>query len=512
MNSGALHFQGSASSMPDLITILFIGLAALGIVLLLRGWRGKRVDNHPWCRKCRFDLNGVWPGAAKCPECGVNLERIDAVELGQRHRRPILAGLGIVMLLCCAGWLGLGVWRAAGLIRWADYKPDWWLVREACSGDAETSQIATAALWNRIKDHTVSDAHIAQLTEHALAVQGDEDTPWNIIMGEIILNAWIDGSLTPDQALQFAQRAVTFTLDPGGPLVRQWEIATLKVQPRALRAAAGECRVRLTPKQGFIGDTPMLLDTSDISDVGVRMQAGSRAASRLVPIVVEPGEYELRMTFLVEMSPSNSGLTAAAWDIQLSAPLKVLPPAEDAAELVMGEQADATLLDAFKFQAVGLRLHTAARGRAGSTILLFATVDEAPISADLDLSVATNSSGPDRGSQVQAIFGSSRSMPAPILIGQSYRSRWEISGNDDSTSELVIHIAPKTNRLSRPGPSPWDSQRMWYGLALSTGPIAVPWYDSIDDPNLPAALRELCLQPEGWRSLAPAMEGEKAQP
>lgn len=54
----------------DLLTIAFIGLAALGLALFWRGWRGRRVDNHPWCRKCCFDLKGVWPGAAKCPECG----------------------------------------------------------------------------------------------------------------------------------------------------------------------------------------------------------------------------------------------------------------------------------------------------------------------------------------------------------------------------------------------------------------------------------------------------------
>jgi len=446
--------------MPDLITILFIGLASLGIWMLVRGWRGARADNHPWCCKCRFDLNGVWPGAAKCPECGVDLERIDAVELGQRHRRPILTALGAIVLLCCAVWVGLGEWRRTGSINWADYKPDWWLVREACTGDAEVSQTAATALRSRISKGTVSNAHIAALVERALEVQRDEAAAWSDAWGEIILNAWIDGRLTPDQSLQFAQRAVTFTLDPGGPLVRQWEIATLSLQPRPLRAAVGQCTVRLIPQEAFIGDAPLLLDPTDIREMAVRLRAGSSGDSHSVPITVEPGEYELRAAFTVEMSPSNSTIAPVTWDIQLSAPLKVLPRAEDAAELVIGAQTDEMLLNAFEFQAVGLRLNTSAPGRTRSVIMLFAQVDEAPISADVSLSASTNSMGPRRGTRVQTGFGPSRAIAAPMLIGQSYRLRWEIAGQDDSTTELAIRIAPQTRRSSRSGPPPWGSQEI----------------------------------------------------
>ncbi len=498
--------------MPDFLTIAFIGLAALGLSLFWRGWRGRRIDNHPWCSKCRFDLNGVWPGAARCPECGVDLQRIDAVELGQRHRRPLLTALGAILLLCCAVWVGLGVWRSTGSINWADYKPDWWLVREACTGDAEVSQTAATALRERISKGTVSDAHVAALVERALEVQGDEAAAWSDAWGEIILNAWIDGRLTPDQSLQFAQRAVTFTLDPGGPLVRQWEFATLSLQPTPLRAAVGQCTVRLIPQEAFIGDDPLLLDPTDITEMGVRLRAGSFGDSHSVPITVEPGEYVIRAGFTVEMSPNNSTIAPAAWDIRLSAPLKVLPHAEDAAELVIGAPADEMLLGAFDFQAVGLRLNTTAQGRTRSVIILFAQVDEAPISADVSLSASTGPMGPGRGTRVQTVFASGRSITAPMLIGRSYRLRWEITGQDDSTAKLTIRIAPQMRRSSRSGASPWVSQKIWYGLPLETAPIPVQWYDSIDDPNLPEALRERCREPDGWRSVSPPVEGEKAQP
>ena len=42
--------------------ILFYALAgcvfSLGLFLLILGLRGKRIDDHPWCRKCKFDLFG----------------------------------------------------------------------------------------------------------------------------------------------------------------------------------------------------------------------------------------------------------------------------------------------------------------------------------------------------------------------------------------------------------------------------------------------------------------------
>jgi len=60
--------------MLDLPTILFILPTLIGVSVFWRGWRGRRIDNHPWCRKCRFDLHGLWPGAARCPECGIDLD------------------------------------------------------------------------------------------------------------------------------------------------------------------------------------------------------------------------------------------------------------------------------------------------------------------------------------------------------------------------------------------------------------------------------------------------------
>jgi hypothetical protein len=48
--------------------LTLFGLA--GLILLVLGVRGWRIDDHPVCRRCRFDLVGVYPAIGACPECG----------------------------------------------------------------------------------------------------------------------------------------------------------------------------------------------------------------------------------------------------------------------------------------------------------------------------------------------------------------------------------------------------------------------------------------------------------
>jgi hypothetical protein len=60
-------------------------IGSLGLILLIIGLRGWRIDDHPWCRKCRYDLSGLDEPAA-CPECGADLARRRAVRIGLHGR------------------------------------------------------------------------------------------------------------------------------------------------------------------------------------------------------------------------------------------------------------------------------------------------------------------------------------------------------------------------------------------------------------------------------------------
>ena len=41
------------------VLLSLVGVLVLGLVLMFWAWRGKKLNDHPVCRQCRFDLEGV---------------------------------------------------------------------------------------------------------------------------------------------------------------------------------------------------------------------------------------------------------------------------------------------------------------------------------------------------------------------------------------------------------------------------------------------------------------------
>src|SRR5688500_15525204 len=86
------------------------GMLVVGVMLIFFGVRGRRVDDHPLCRKCGFDLVALPSGVEKCSECGASLARRRAIRIGNRSRRWGFAVLGLLLVLEMGGWLtGQGV-------------------------------------------------------------------------------------------------------------------------------------------------------------------------------------------------------------------------------------------------------------------------------------------------------------------------------------------------------------------------------------------------------------------
>ena len=97
--------------------VVVCGLVVLiGMCLLAVGLRGRRVNDHPVCRRCKFDLVGLYPDAGRCPECGAPLSG-RAVRRGVRMYRPLLAGTGGALCL-----LGVAI-GGAGLVVTAEGEP-----------------------------------------------------------------------------------------------------------------------------------------------------------------------------------------------------------------------------------------------------------------------------------------------------------------------------------------------------------------------------------------------------
>ena len=111
-----------------LVIVALIGSLA-GPALLALGMRGKRIDDHPLCAACGFDLFGKPKASTACAECGADLSRDRAIRIGHRsHNRPLVA-MGALLL-------GLGVLTSIGELHrirsktnLLPYLPTWVLLR-----------------------------------------------------------------------------------------------------------------------------------------------------------------------------------------------------------------------------------------------------------------------------------------------------------------------------------------------------------------------------------------------
>jgi hypothetical protein len=160
-----------------LASTAFITFAAA----LLYALRGRRVDDHPICRRCGFDVSGRPAESNVCSECGADLAARRAIRIGRRERRRGLArvaGSGVFMsavVLAGVGWVQL---RGVDLQR---HKPVWWLAREAGGTAAPRRDAALAELARRIalgKVGNITDAQLEPLLGHAFAHQADVSQPW----------------------------------------------------------------------------------------------------------------------------------------------------------------------------------------------------------------------------------------------------------------------------------------------------------------------------------------------
>jgi hypothetical protein len=216
-------------------------VAAAGISLIMLALRGRRIDDHPLCRRCRFDLVGIVVGIVvgvgvgvggrevRCPECGSKLDGPRSVYRGNRRRRPRLLAIGVLLLVAAGAPMTiLAGGRAAG-VDWNRHKPEWWLGGEARGRDAAAAGAAMQELAGRLRERRISPQLAQHLIALALERQADLNSPWAAGWTSYLDVAHRSGVLTPEQVQRYLRHGVRITLEspsrarPGAPLqVELW--------------------------------------------------------------------------------------------------------------------------------------------------------------------------------------------------------------------------------------------------------------------------------------------------
>lgn len=188
------------------LLILLAGVA-LGVLLLVLGIRGKRLNRHPVCRDCRFDLSGQPEGTITCPECGAGLKRPRAVRIGQRRKRPVFIALGGVLTSFPLLLIAAAAWALLTGAEIDQYKPLGLLLWEAKHTGATRMTSIARELNRRVTGKKLSPSQRGSVVETALWIQGEPAKPWCSEWGDLIEDAKADGTLSKEDDERYRRNA-----------------------------------------------------------------------------------------------------------------------------------------------------------------------------------------------------------------------------------------------------------------------------------------------------------------
>src|SRR5579884_2350279 len=196
--------------------------------LIATGLRGQRVNDHPICRRCGFDLFGLPGGSDRCSEWGAELARRRAIRHGQRVRPRRQLAVAVPLFLASLTLLGFRSFAIVRVMGFQRLAPTWWVTMEAMSRPSPRQTAALTEARRRMVAGQLSSATILRLVDHALSVQADQSVPWASDWGLLIEDARKRGWVDLEHWSRYVRQAVAFQLSVGnvyrgdGRLDRHW--------------------------------------------------------------------------------------------------------------------------------------------------------------------------------------------------------------------------------------------------------------------------------------------------
>lgn len=217
--------SGSAVQVSAILNLIVALGLSVGVLLAAFGWRGRRVSDHPHCRRCGFDLHGSLDGHGRtpesCPECGRSLRGVRGVRSGLWRTRPALLGVGVFLVLVGLGAIGTRAYIAQSNVNLNVYKPAWLLRYEAGRHGTRSSVAALDELIARLHAARLGQPAVDGLVAEGMQLQADPTASWEPRWGEIVEYAREQGMVSDTDWHQYIKTAAIMSL-------------SLEVRPRVM--------------------------------------------------------------------------------------------------------------------------------------------------------------------------------------------------------------------------------------------------------------------------------------
>ncbi len=378
-----------------IIIVLSFAIAAIGIALLVRGWRGRQIDDHPLCSGCGYDLVGSDDQTRVCPECGNDLARLGALRIGHRRRRPFAITFGVLLLALAMGGGGAMLVPGVRQFDWNPYKPLWLLQRQSDDANLLKARAAQREILARLSDGRLSASQIDRMIRSTLVLQADPALPWNHWRGDFVEQAWREGKVGDEVIIQYGRTAAELSFSLGIPQrFRRGTMVMSRVNYSSIRAGStGALLMDIAYGNVLLEDGSIFVGGS--GRTRTRLAIGSRVSSGSGSIVDLPvGRYTAKATGTVRLLRSDRaagqfGLnrndddaTLIVFPLEVSASFEVVSDQTQIVELVR----DASLaIDMHNAVAAGVQATMLGGGR----VLLSMQVDarRVPMNAAFDVFV-----------------------------------------------------------------------------------------------------------------------------
>jgi hypothetical protein len=310
-----------------LIAVGVIG-TIVSLVACLLGLRGRAVDDHPVCRRCKRDLFALQTD--RCPECGTTFDLTTGqnVRLGNRKRRPMLIavgalGLGLILLIGSA--IGVGVARG---VAWIEHVPTSWLAPQMLSDDLKKRSDAIAE-FNRRRP-TLSLEAQTQIDQMLLKRQAEPMQSWDERWGDWLNTSLNAGTLSKADTDSYFKNA----FEPYLRLRRQTRPGVeMPVESRWLSRVGGTvptkviCHAGLTRLETSTGVVLYDKATEGYATSGLALDrlplGASTQYTRPKGPLLAPGDYEILATYSMRFEVGNADVFQA--EKSLKVVLKIVP-------------------------------------------------------------------------------------------------------------------------------------------------------------------------------------------